>query len=263
LAGFGVDAGRYIADGITGLTVSNNSCFFGDATKGTQNATNENVFGYNATGNGSNTVTIGDFNITNTYLRGVISTNSTTPSTSPTTGASVIPGGQGIGGNQYIGGNNTIGGALKLSLVGEMSSDTNLYNKKLLSLNLYPSTNSSGYRCLLGGYGSVLETLDTGETRIRASASSSIGGSAASLVTMLSYLPSTSTLSILENFNLTSTGIFWGINQVVSNRKTGWTAPTGTATRTTFATSTVTLTQLAERVKALIDDLTTHGLIGA
>jgi hypothetical protein len=51
--------------------------------------------------------------------------------------------------------------------------------------------------------------------------------------------------------------------QVLGSRRTGWGAPTGTATRTTFATSTVTLAQLAERVKALVDDLTTHGLIGA
>lgn len=50
---------------------------------------------------------------------------------------------------------------------------------------------------------------------------------------------------------------------VVSQRQTGWAAPTGTATRTTFNTATVTLAQLAERVKALIDDLLTHGLIGA
>ena len=79
-------------------------------TKGTQNATNENVFCYNATGNGSNTVTIGDSNITNTYLKGVVTTNSTIPSTSTTTGASVIPGGQGIGGNQHIGGFTSLGG---------------------------------------------------------------------------------------------------------------------------------------------------------
>jgi len=51
--------------------------------------------------------------------------------------------------------------------------------------------------------------------------------------------------------------------QVVTTRRTGWGAPTGTATRTTFATGTVTLPILAEHVKALIDDLTTHGLIGA
>lgn len=36
-----------------------------------------------------------------------------------------------------------------------------------------------------------------------------------------------------------------------------WASATGTATRTTFATSTVTTAQLAERVKALIDDLQT------
>ena len=54
--------------------------------------------------------------------------------------------------------------------------------------------------------------------------------------------------------------------QVVSNQETGWTAATGTATRTTFVTGTVTLPQLAERVKALIDDLGStsgHGLIDA
>jgi len=54
---------------------------------------------------------------------------------------------------------------------------------------------------------------------------------------------------------------FWNATPVV--RPAGWGAPTGTATRTTFATSTVTLPQLAERVKALLDDLTTVGLIGA
>lgn len=41
-----------------------------------------------------------------------------------------------------------------------------------------------------------------------------------------------------------------------------WATATGTATRTTFATGSVTLPQLAERVKALIDDLTTKGILG-
>ncbi|HEY0325938.1 MAG TPA: hypothetical protein VGC46_08190, partial [Allosphingosinicella sp.] len=50
---------------------------------------------------------------------------------------------------------------------------------------------------------------------------------------------------------------------VVSVRRNGWGQPTGTATRTAFATGSVTLQQLAERVKALIDDLTAHGLIGS
>jgi hypothetical protein len=46
-------------------------------------------------------------------------------------------------------------------------------------------------------------------------------------------------------------------------KRTGWTAATGTATRTTFVTGSVTLPVLAEHVKALIDDLTAYGLIGA
>lgn len=45
---------------------------------------------------------------------------------------------------------------------------------------------------------------------------------------------------------------FFGYPEVT---KTGWSTATGTATRTTFDTATVTLPQLAERVKALIDDL--------
>jgi len=53
-----------------------------------------------------------------------------------------------------------------------------------------------------------------------------------------------------------------GGTQVVGARRTGWGAPTGTATRTTFATDTVSLIDLARAVKALIDDLTSHGLIG-
>jgi hypothetical protein len=69
-------------------------------------------------------------------------------------------------------------------------------------------------------------------------------------------LPGTGNLNIAGEHRVNGT-------KVVGARQTGWTAATGTATRTTFATSTVTTAQLAERVKALIDDLITHGLIGA
>jgi hypothetical protein len=53
--------------------------------------------------------------------------------------------------------------------------------------------------------------------------------------------------------------------RVVGQRATGYTAMTGTANRgTSYATGTITLVQLAERVKAIQDDLSTtgHGLIG-
>jgi hypothetical protein len=73
--------------------------------------------------------------------------------------------------------------------------------------------------------------------------------------TSLMSLDTNGVLNVIGNYQVDAV-------QVVGNRATGWGAPTGTATRTTFVTSTVTLEQLAQRVKALIDDLTTHGLIG-
>lgn len=47
----------------------------------------------------------------------------------------------------------------------------------------------------------------------------------------------------------------------VNGAGAGWAAATGTAARTTFVTSSVTLPELAKRVKALIDDLTSAGLL--
>jgi hypothetical protein len=61
-----------------------------------------------------------------------------------------------------------------------------------------------------------------------------------------------------ERLTLTNTGMsFYGKPPVTRNN---YGAPTGTATRTTFATSSVTLAGLAERVKAMIDDLKEVGL---
>lgn len=58
--------------------------------------------------------------------------------------------------------------------------------------------------------------------------------------------------------------ILIGANKVVGARKTGWQKATGTTTRTSFNTTSVTLEGLAERVAALINDLyDQHGLIGA
>jgi len=51
--------------------------------------------------------------------------------------------------------------------------------------------------------------------------------------------------------------------KVVSNRRTGWTAPTGPASRSAFDSSSVSAPQIAQRLKALIDDLIAHGLIGS
>jgi hypothetical protein len=64
--------------------------------------------------------------------------------------------------------------------------------------------------------------------------------------------------------NINTTGTYRVNNNiVVGARRTGWGIPSGTAARTTFATSSVSLEALAQRVKAIIDDLRVHGLIGA
>lgn len=50
--------------------------------------------------------------------------------------------------------------------------------------------------------------------------------------------------------------------QVVGPRNTGWAFPSGSTSKNTFDTATVTTEQLAWRVKALMEALQTHGLIG-
>jgi hypothetical protein len=66
----GWNAGRYLADGTSPFRTMTNSMYYGALTKGSADGvTNENVFGYNATGSGSNTMTFGDANITATNIR--------------------------------------------------------------------------------------------------------------------------------------------------------------------------------------------------
>jgi hypothetical protein len=52
-------------------------------------------------------------------------------------------------------------------------------------------------------------------------------------------------------------------NGVALGKTAGWGVPRGTANRTAFSTSTATTEELAERLKALIDDLAAKGLLGA
>lgn len=68
------------------------------------------------------------------------------------------------------------------------------------------------------------------------------------------------------SFNIVnlSTSLQVASTQVVSARNTGWTAFTGTTDKaTSYATGSITLVQLAERVAAMQAAFTTHGLIGA
>lgn len=61
-----------------------------------------------------------------------------------------------------------------------------------------------------------------------------------------------------NKFRVNTTGI--GFFNTTPATQGALAAPTGTITRTTFATSSVTVSQLAERVYAIINDLRAYGL---
>jgi hypothetical protein len=67
----GSTTARYLSNGTTGMLTSNNSIFIGFGTKGsaTDAQTNQIVIGYNAIGNGSNTITLGNSSITKIYAQ--------------------------------------------------------------------------------------------------------------------------------------------------------------------------------------------------
>jgi len=67
----GNSSGRFIADGATENETGGNSIFIGKSTRANADGqTNQIVIGTDAIGAGSNTVTLGNDNITNTYLKG-------------------------------------------------------------------------------------------------------------------------------------------------------------------------------------------------
>ncbi len=75
----GAFSGRYIADNATYNTAINNSVLVGALSRPLANdAVNEIVIGYNAIGNGSNTVTLGNSSITNVKTSGTITAGAVT-----------------------------------------------------------------------------------------------------------------------------------------------------------------------------------------
>lgn len=72
------------------------------------------------------------------------------------------------------------------------------------------------------------------------------------------------TTIVSTNFKFDSGGGYYdsSANKLLGTRRTGWSAWTGTATRSSKATSTATTADVAQALKALIDDLSTHGIIG-
>jgi hypothetical protein len=94
--GFGSRSGRFIADGVTPLTVTDNSLFLGANTRANgNNQTNQIVIGDSAIGNGSNTTKIGNSSITKAFISGalgvqVMTTTQKNAIASPTAGLMVF-----------------------------------------------------------------------------------------------------------------------------------------------------------------------------
>jgi hypothetical protein len=158
-----------------------------------------------------------------------------------------------IGDNGALTVNGTSGALISIAASG---SNINAFYQILsatASLTFGVNIDNSGY------------VFTAGEFAIHANSAERFRASSSAFRPVASAIYSLGTASL--QWSTTYSGnYFSGANQVVSARKTGWATPTGTATRTTFDTSTVTTSQLAERVKALIDDLHAtagHGLIGA
>lgn len=75
-------------------------------------------------------------------------------------------------------------------------------------------------------------------------------------------LNSSGALTIVGSINSLGSQFACNSVQVVGARNTGWTAATGSSTKGGFAAGSVTLPNLAQNVKAILDALITHGLIG-
>jgi hypothetical protein len=131
------------------------------------------------------------------------------------------------------------------------------------------AVNATGDELVLESSGHTGMTVRSGATSLGSVYFDRSGATAAGYVqynhstgTMLLRGESESTLQVGSTKRVQANGTGIGFNGSAPVARSIYGAPTGTATRTTFATSTVTLPDLAERVKALIDDLRSCGLAG-
>ncbi len=120
----GFEAGRFIADGITANQTSSNSVYEGfQAYPLADGDTNENVIGNTAIGHGSNTTTLGNASITDTYLAGTVHGTSFTGNAATATNVTgtVAIGQGGTGATTAAGANLNITGVTQTGTLGTSS----------------------------------------------------------------------------------------------------------------------------------------------
>jgi hypothetical protein len=169
--------------------------------------------------------------------------------------------------------------------LGDAIADTHVFNGSFLSTNR--SEFARGFRVTgsnTGGTGPACELFySSGGLLISMDRTTAAYQAMTHRASSHVFQIATTTAATVSSTGLNlPTGAAYRINaiQVVAARRTGWGAPTGTAARTAFATYAAPamasppaqtdvqamadhLQILSQRVKALVDDLAAHGLIGA
>jgi|LakMenEpi03Aug12_release.lakeMendotaPanAssembly.Ray.scaffolds.fasta_scaffold212219_3 hypothetical protein len=261
LAGYGITNGQPLGNELTALQDLSDSAGF-----------------LKKTGNGTYSIDVNSYlNLTGGTVTGNLVSTSATASTSTTTGA-IRAASLGITGAIFAGSLN--GNRLYISHTSteNLSANPNWPSGTLKlednstfdsgigpSIIFYKKRDASGNQSVAAGI-TATGVYTSEKLQFYVGSASSLGSSPKMTIQVdgnvgIGTVSPSQKLDV--NGSAKATSFFVGTNQVVSARRTGWAVPTGTATRTTFATSTITLSQLAERVKGLIDDLTAHGLIGA
>jgi hypothetical protein len=180
----------------------NNSILIGYNTRPSANSSsNEIVIGANGIGEGNNTMTLGNANLTATKIYGDISIPSTTTSTSTTTGALKVAGGAGIAGALNVGGAAIITGATTISSTTTSTSTTTGALKVAggagiaENLNVGGNAKISGTVEIDGGSPGVGKVLVSDANGVASWSSNSNGG--ASLITATATMAATATYNLI------------------------------------------------------------------
>ena len=132
---FGTSAGRWIADGSTGLTSATNSIFIGYYAKALADvSSNEIVIGSSATGLGNNSTVIGNSNTTKAQIFGTLQTQGNKLSISAKTGAYTI-----LTSDQIVTGDAT-SAAFTITLPTAVSKDGQTFTIKKIDASAYAVT---------------------------------------------------------------------------------------------------------------------------
>lgn len=188
----------------------------------------------------------------------------TTGSNAPTNNVARSEGTKIVIGNLYSAGNGRADYA-----IGYNSSQSEMWLSAPLTTNLisfYGATTRVAY--FAGGAGVALTlagTLVGGASQdVFNTTSTTLNFAGAATALTIGATTGTATIrNAILNLSNASGQLQINSTKVVGTRETGYVAFTGTTNKgTSYATGTVTLIQLAERVAALQASLTTHGLIG-